>query len=83
MATIKRMMPRIPLDAKRWIFEMEEIARTYDTLGMTPHFHQGAAAMMQLADQTPLARRTRETAQDDTALADVLQIYVDALRAKP
>jgi len=50
---------------------------------MTPHFHQGAAAMMQLADQTPLARGTRETAQDDTALADVLQIYVDALRAKP
>ncbi|MBL6595437.1 MAG: NAD(P)-dependent oxidoreductase [Candidatus Puniceispirillum sp.] len=83
MATIKRMMPRIPLDAKRWIFEMEEIARTYDTLGMTPHFHQGAAAMMQLADQTPLARGTRETAQDDTALADVLQMYVDALRAKP
>ena len=81
MATIDRMAPRIPLDAKRWIFEMEEIASTYDAYGMTPHFHQGATAMMRLANQTPLASQTRETAQDDHALADVLQIYVDALRA--
>jgi len=82
MATIERMTPRIPLDAKRWIYEMEEIARTYDDYGMTPHFHQGAAAIMRLADLTPLAAGTRETAQDDHALADVLQMYVDALRAK-
>jgi 3-hydroxyisobutyrate dehydrogenase-like beta-hydroxyacid dehydrogenase len=82
MATIERMAPRIPLDAKRWIFEMEEIASTYDAYGMTAHFHQGAADIMKLANKTPLANETRETAQDNRALADVLQIYVDALLAE-
>jgi 3-hydroxyisobutyrate dehydrogenase-like beta-hydroxyacid dehydrogenase len=82
MATIERMAPRIPLDAKRWIFEMDEIASTYDAYGMTAHFHQGAADIMKLANQTPLASETRETAQDNRALADVLQLYVDALRAE-
>lgn len=82
MATIERMAPRIPLDAKRWIFEMDEIANTYDAYGMTAHFHQGAADIMKLANKTPLASETRETAQDNRALADVLQIYVDALRAE-
>jgi hypothetical protein len=82
MATIERMAPRIPLDAKRWIFEMDEIASTYDAYGMTAHFHQGAADIMKLANKTPLASETRETAQDNRALADVLQLYVDALRAE-
>jgi 3-hydroxyisobutyrate dehydrogenase-like beta-hydroxyacid dehydrogenase len=80
-AAVERMAPRIPLDAKRWIFEMDEIASTYDAYGMTAHFHQGAADIMKLANKTPLASETRETAQDNRALADVLQLYVDALRA--
>jgi 3-hydroxyisobutyrate dehydrogenase-like beta-hydroxyacid dehydrogenase len=82
MTTIERMAPRIPLDAKRWTFEMNEIASTYEAYGMTAHFHQGAADIMKLADKTPLASETRETAQDNQALADVLQFYVDALRAE-
>ena len=57
MATIERMAPRIPLDAKRWIFEMDEIASTYDAYGMTAHFHQGAADIMKLANQNTAGKR--------------------------
>ncbi len=82
LSAIENMVPRIPLDAKRWIFEMDEIARTYEGFGMTPHFHKGASDIMRLANKTPLAAETRETARDDRDIAEVLQIYVDALQNK-
>jgi 3-hydroxyisobutyrate dehydrogenase-like beta-hydroxyacid dehydrogenase len=80
LASIETMVPRIPLDAKRWIFEMDEIARTYAANGMTPDFHTGAGTIMRLAAQTPLSAETRETARDDHDLADVLASYVTALK---
>ena len=79
LAIIKRMVPRIPLDANRWIFEMAEIASTYEAFGVTSHFHKGAGDIMQLANRTPLATGTRETIRDNLALSDVLQHYVDAM----
>ena len=79
LASIERMLPRIPLDANRWIFEMDEIASTYESFGVTPHFHTGAGDIMQIANRTPLATGTRETAIHDLALADVLRHYVEAI----
>ena len=79
LASIERMVPRIPLDANRWIFEMAEIASTYEAFGVTSHFHKGAGDIMQLANRTPLATRTRETASHDLNLSDVLQHYVNAM----
>ena len=79
LATIKRMVPRIPLDANRWIFEMAEIASTYEAFGVTPNFHKGAGDIMQLANLTPLAAGTRETTHDNLALSDVLQHYINAM----
>ena len=79
LATIKRMVPRIPLDANRWIFEMAEIASTYESFGITSNFHKGAGDIMHLANHTPLAARTRETTGDNLALSDVLQQYIDAM----
>ena len=79
LASIQRMLPRIPLDANRWIFEMAEIASTYESFGMTSHFHKGACDIMQIANRTPLAAGTRETPVHDLALNDVLQYYVDII----
>ena len=79
LASIERMLPRIPLDANRWIFEMDEIASTYESFGVTPHFHTGAGDIMQIANRTPLATGTRETAIHDLALTDVLRHYVEAI----
>lgn len=79
LASIERMVPRIPLDANRWIFEMAEIASTYEAFGVTSHFHKGAGDIMQLANRTPLATGTRETTSHDLNLSDVLQHYVNAM----
>ena len=79
LATIKRMVPRIPLDANRWIFEMAEIASTYEAFGVTSNFHKGAEDIMQLANRTSLASKTRETANDNLGLSHVLQQYIAAM----
>jgi 3-hydroxyisobutyrate dehydrogenase-like beta-hydroxyacid dehydrogenase len=58
-ASQKRGIPMMPHRARRWVGEMEEIALTFKTLGLTPKILEGAADMYRfvggtkLADQTP------------------------------
>lgn len=61
LQTMQSVIPRTPLDAGRWIGEMEEIAATFAAAGVTPKFHEGSAEMFRLLDQTPFASETRET----------------------
>ena len=79
LASIEKMVPRIPIDAKRWIFEMAEIAKTYDSFGVTPNFHKGAGDIMELANRTPIAKQTRENSNDEHTLAEVLELYTNAM----
>ncbi len=79
LAAMKRMVPRIPLDAARWHGEMREIAATFEAAGVTRGFHDGAADMMELAARTPIANETRETVDESRSLEQVLDFYVAAL----
>lgn len=54
------MLPRLPLDAGRWVGEMEEIAATFEAAGLPGGFHQAAADMFRLLDETPFAAETRQ-----------------------
>ena len=76
---MNRMVPRLPLDAGRWIGEMHEIASTYGDVGLPSGFHDAAAAMFTLLDDTPIAAETRETVDPNRGLDDALEMYVDAL----
>ena len=61
---LKRMnaqVPRLPVTARRWTGEMEEIAATFEQVGVTPHFHLGAAEMYRLLGLTSMADETPET----------------------
>ena len=73
------MIPRIPVDAARWIPEMEEISATYQQYGMTPKFHEGAKDLMEIALNTPLSEETRETLPNDFDINEALQMYKNAL----
>ncbi len=79
---MKTNVPRLPLDAARWIGEMEEIAKTFSGAGVTPLFHEGAREIFQLLATTSIASETRETVDTSRTLQDVLQIYTDRLRAR-
>ena len=45
-------MRRLPNVAYRWIGEMEEIASTFEHVGVTPDFHTGAAQVFREVDAT-------------------------------
>ena len=75
---IERMVPKIPLDAARWKFEMDEISRTFKEQGVTSKFHEGASEIMTLANNTPIALETRENVNENRTLIEALEMYKKA-----
>ena len=55
---LKGRVCTMPRRARRWVGEMEEIAKTFESVGMTPKMLQGAADMYRLVSSTPLADQT-------------------------
>jgi ureidoglycolate hydrolase/3-hydroxyisobutyrate dehydrogenase-like beta-hydroxyacid dehydrogenase len=78
-AEMRRMVPRLPVDAGRWVGEMEEIAATFAQAGLPTGFHQGAAEVFRMLERTPIARETRETLDPNRTLEQALALYRDAL----
>ncbi len=82
-AAMNRMVPRLPLDAARWVGEMHEISDTLAAAGLPADFHQGAARVFELLARTPIAAETRETVDPSRTLADALEIYAATLASLP
>jgi 3-hydroxyisobutyrate dehydrogenase-like beta-hydroxyacid dehydrogenase len=62
-ALLKRMegyLPGVPMKSGRWIGEMEEIAKTFEQVGLTPRIFTGAADLYRFVSKNDLARRTPE-----------------------
>lgn len=74
--------PRMPPKAYRWVGEMEEIAATFEQLGMTPKIFQGAAEMYDFIAQTPLGKETPENRDFDRDLYGVVAGLAEALEAR-
>jgi L-threonate 2-dehydrogenase len=79
-ARMQSIVPRLPADSGRWIGEMEEIATTFDEAGVTPGFHQGAAAMFRLLAATPFAEETRETVDANRSLEETVRVFAQHLK---
>jgi 3-hydroxyisobutyrate dehydrogenase-like beta-hydroxyacid dehydrogenase len=76
---MERGLPRMPMKSRRWIGEMEEIARTFAQAGLTPKILAGAADMYRFVGATPLAERTPEDPEPPPALPEVLSVLVGHL----
>ncbi|MHA1153056.1 MAG: DUF1932 domain-containing protein [Alphaproteobacteria bacterium] len=79
-ATYRHMqttVPRLPADAARWVGEMEEIARTFEAAGVTPHFHLGARDTFKLLANTPFAAETRETIDPNRTMEQSVEVYLE------
>lgn len=55
-------MPVLAADSARWTGEMREIVDTYNSVGITSGFHEGAAWLYELLSRTPLADESRAEA---------------------
>lgn len=78
-ASIERSLPRVPVKARRFVGEMEEMAKMYDALGLTPNMLAGAAKVYDLIGSTPLAGRTPEDTSPFPTLDEALAIFVEHL----
>ena len=50
LAAAESSIPSVRQNAGRWVGEMEQIAETFDAVGVTPRFHQGAAEIFEVVD---------------------------------
>ena len=69
-----------PRRVRRWVDEMEEVASTFESVGLTPKLMQGVAEMFRLVGETHLGDQTsREPNPELDAMLDVL---VDHARSR-
>jgi 3-hydroxyisobutyrate dehydrogenase-like beta-hydroxyacid dehydrogenase len=78
-ARMERRVPALPADAGRWIGEMEQIAETYASVGVTPNYHRAAADIYRLLDSTPFGKESRETMDKSRTMQDSVQVYAQHL----
>ncbi len=71
---------RLPTLAGRYVGEMEQVAETFDSIGLTPNIHQGAAELFELLSKSPLAVQRRDEIEPDRTAADTLEQLVEQLK---
>jgi hypothetical protein len=65
---------RLPSLSGRYIGEMEQVAETFEAIGLTPDIHKGAADLFRHLNASPLANERREEIDPDRTTADVLKM---------
>ena len=68
---------RLPANAHRWIGEMEEISSTFESLGITPDFHNGAADVYRMLVRTTFSEETPETIDKNRTTWETIEALVD------
>ncbi|MBW4444648.1 MAG: DUF1932 domain-containing protein [Plectolyngbya sp. WJT66-NPBG17] len=72
LSLLTRSIPGMTPKAHRWIGEMEEIADTFQALGLTELTFRGAAEVYRSVKETPLGQETPEEADRTRSLADII-----------
>lgn len=79
LSWMERQIPTMPAKSARWVGEMEEVASTFEVLGLPPQLHQGAARLFQWitdvkpsGDLGPKSSRWRTTGEITSDLATQL-----------
>ena len=73
LSSMEKELPRMPSKARRWIGEMEEIAKTFEDLGLTPKIYEGAADIYRFVGGNPLADETAETVDKNRTLSEMVE----------
>ena len=70
---------RLPSLSGRYIGEMEQVAETFEAIGLTPDIHKGAADLFRLLNASPLASERREEIDPDRTTSDVLRMLSNSM----
>ena len=69
----------VPAKAFRWVGEMEEIAATFASVGVTPRIHLGAADMFRLIADSPVGHERPETLDERRTLDELITLLASTL----
>ena len=80
-AMLQRMqrLPGVSMKSRRWVGEMEEIARTFEGVGLTPKMLAGAADVYRLLGSTALADRAPEDTEPLPSLEEMIEVLAEQL----
>ena len=70
-------LPTMPPKAYRWVPEMLQISKTFESAGMTPRIFQGAADMFEFIAVTPIGRETPENRDKSRGGKDVVRLLAE------
>lgn len=73
---------RVPAKAFRWIVEMEEIARTFGSAGVTPQIHTGAAEVFRMVAESDLGGERTDTLDRERTLPQTVSLLAGSLKKK-
>jgi 3-hydroxyisobutyrate dehydrogenase-like beta-hydroxyacid dehydrogenase len=74
---------KLPANSHRWIGEMEEISATFESLGVTPLFHMGAAEIYRALAATPFASETPESIDPDRSAWETIEVASTFMSKSP
>ncbi len=80
---LDQAIPRLPTLAGRYVGEMEQVAETFESIGLPSGFHTASAELFRILNKTPLAAERREEIDPDRTPQDVLRVILDALESEP
>jgi 3-hydroxyisobutyrate dehydrogenase-like beta-hydroxyacid dehydrogenase len=76
---LQRSLPTMPPKAHRWVGEMEEIAKCFEDLGLTPNILDGAADMYRFIADTSIGRESPETRDPSRDMDGIVGVLSQAL----
>ncbi len=76
---MRQRVPYLAATAERFVGEMHEIAAAFQSVGVTPRMHEGAAWLFEVLAGTPLASETHATLPRERSLDEAVQIFSGAL----
>ena len=79
LSAMESGIPGLPANSGRWIGEMEEIAETFESAGVPPGFHQGAAEIFRLLASTPFADESPEDIDRGRTLKETISAAAERL----
>ncbi len=75
--SLSRSLQSVPNRARRWVGEMEEIAKTFASVGLTPKILEGAADFYKFVGKNPVADETPENYDRNRTLEKLIQTLAE------
>jgi 3-hydroxyisobutyrate dehydrogenase-like beta-hydroxyacid dehydrogenase len=77
---LNKSIPDMAPKAVRWVREVEEIANTHESVGLSPKMFEGAAETYRfVAERTTLGKEIIEDRKNGNSVHDVLEIMVESM----